>query len=278
MWFVLAFLSAFLYASLWLFARASKGMPSSIVTAFQFLPGPIMLIILSSRIHFPWHEPRWYLFLVITFIVTPPFSWAMNFASQRIEVTLIKPLSSLSSISALVFGMLLSHQTFSLKAVLGILVSTVGLMLIYHARWKVWRKPYPWLVLASMMVFGLNATVAGMLLQVFPHPLTISATSLTGGFLLSAVSGVNHRKHMRWTPQTIGLLLSFAAACVGQELFTDYALVLAPAAYVLAVKRTSIIMATVAGYLIFHEKDVPLTKLLMATAIVIAGLVLLLVG
>lgn len=275
MWFLLSILAAIFYASLWLFARASKGMPSSIVTAFQFLPGPIMLLILSTRIHFPWALPQWYLFLLTTFIIVPPFSWAMNFASQRIEVTLIKPLSALSSISAILFGVILAHQAFSLRSILGILVSTCGLLLIYHARWSVWKKPFPWIVLASVLMFGFNAVIVGMLLAVFPHPLTVSATSLTGGFVLSAFSGMRRRKHMTWNARNLALLLCFAAACAAQELFTSYALVLAPAALVLSVKRTSIIMASVAGYFLFREKDIPLKHLLRATSVVVVGLVLM---
>jgi drug/metabolite transporter (DMT)-like permease len=277
MWFALSILSAFLYASLWLFARASKGLPTSVVTAFQFVPGPIMLILLSTKIHFPWTEPRWYLFLITALVIVPPFSWALNFASQRIEVTLIKPLSALSSISAVLFGMILAHQTFSLNAILGILISTAGLMLIYHARWTVWKKPYPWIALASVLVFGFNATVAGYLFQVFPHPLTVSAVALTGGFIPPMLASMRHHKRMTWNRKTITLLLSFAAATIAQELTTDYALVLAPAAYVLSVKRTSIIMASAAGYFFFHEKDIPLKKLILATVIVVTGLAILLI-
>ena len=44
MWFPYALLAAFFYALLWTLGRASRGMPTSVVTAVQFCLGPLLLL------------------------------------------------------------------------------------------------------------------------------------------------------------------------------------------------------------------------------------------
>jgi len=274
-WFWLALLAAVFYASLWLFARASKGMPSSLVTAIQFSPGPVLLAATAHSVDFPWHEPSWYVFLVSQFVIIAPLAWALNHVSQRIEVTLIKPLSGISSISALIFGSLAFGEHFSSAAIFGIAVSTAGLLLLYHARWSVWKSPYPWIVLLAVIFFGVNATLMGHVLSYWHHPVVMSGLAMTSSCIFALFHAVRSYKHMVWTPQRVKLMVSFTAAMLAQELSTQYALALAPGALVVSVKRTSIIMAAAAGYWLFHERDIPLRKLLLSTILVCCGVLLL---
>lgn len=275
MWFLISLLAAVFYASLWLFARASRGMPSSIVTVIQFSPGLALLAWSIPTVDFPWDMKGWYAFLALQFLILPPLVWAMNFASQRIEVTLIKPLSSLSSISAAITGIVLFGEHLSPWAIMGILVSTAGLLLLYHARWNVWKSPYPWIVLTGVAFFGLNAAFMGYILSVWPHPIAMSGLAMSSICIFAMIQAIRSHKHMRWTKRRIQLLASFAFANLTQELMTQWALLLAPASLVISVKRSSIILAAVAGYFLLHEREIPLKKLLVATLLTTAGIALL---
>lgn len=277
MWFFLSIIAAFLYASLWLFACASKGMSSGVVTVLQFSLGPVVLLASMWHLHFPWHEPVWYAYLLISFFANPPLSWALNYASQRIEVSLIKPLSGLSSLSAALVPVLVFGETLSMSGVAGMIVGTAGLLLLYHAKWHVWKTPYPWIVLLTVLVFGVNAAVVGAALKVFPHPIVMSGIACTANCLFALFYTRGKWKEISWTPFMILLMAGFALATLGQDFATNIALQLAPAGYVISVKRTSIIIASVGGYLLFRERTIKLPRLLAATTLVVAGVILLLV-
>lgn len=60
-----------------------------------------------------------------------------------------------------------------------------------------------------------------------------------------------------------------------QDLSTLYALTLGPSAYVIAVKRTSVLIVAVLGYFFLHERDQSLMRLLLASGLVVSGVGLL---
>lgn len=276
MWFALSLLSAVFYASLWLFARASRGMPSSIVTAIQFSPGPVILALSLPGTALPWDQPSWLVYLASQFLIIPPFAWAMNHVSQRVEVTVIKPLSSISSISAAFAGIAFFGDQFSPLSLAGIAIGTMGLLLLYHARWNVWRTPYPWIVLASVLAFGVNAALMGHVLSYWKHPIAMAGLAMTSTFLFTTIPALSQRASAVWTQKRVLLMLSFVAAMIAQELSTMYAFALAPsAAYVVSVKRTSIIMAALAGYLLFNERETPLPRLILSAGLTSAGVAVL---
>lgn len=276
MWFLLSIIAAFFYASLWLFTRASKGIPSSVVTTLQFVIGPVLLLTCWNT-PFPWSEPIWYWYLLISFCIVPPFSLALNFASQRIEVTLIKPLSGLSSLSAVLLPVLLFHQTIAVTGILGVAIGTLGLLILYHAKWHVWKTPYPWIVLCTMLIFGVNAAIVSQTLQIFPHPILLCFISHTGIFLFAFVGSLKQWKKISWSRNQIVLMIVLSCVTLLQEFATNIALGLTHAGYVVSVKRTSIIIASMAGYFFFHERSIKLPRLLAATSLVVGGVVMLLI-
>ncbi len=275
-WFFLSLFAAFTYSFVWLLVRATKGLPSSVVTTIQFIVGPILLFFSIGSVTFPWSEPVWYWYLLSSCII-PPLSVALNYCSQRTDVTLIKPLSGLSSISATLLPIFLFHTSFPLTGLLGVAIGTIGFFILYHARWDSWKKPYPWIVLITMLVFGINAAIVGMTLAVFPHPFILCFVSHALICLFSLGSSVRHWKGISWNIRYIGVLAALATVTILQEFATNAALTMAPAGYMISVKRTSIIFASLGGYFFFQERSIPLRRLLTATIIVVAGVALLLV-
>jgi drug/metabolite transporter (DMT)-like permease len=271
MWIAVTLLSATLYASLWLFARASNGISSRVVTASQAALGPVALAYGLLYYPMPWHDPIWQRYIAFDCLVIPFVLLLMTYASQRVEVSVIKPLSGLSGLFSLLFAMLLLGERFTAWGVLGVLITTAGLAVLYHGRWSVWKTPYPWMVLAGIILFSIAALLAGMALTVYPHPITVSGLYLSATFAVNALLAGPEWRKTQWTKTTIMLLAAFAVASILQEILTMLAFQMAPVPYVLSVKRTSIILAALAGYVWFNEREQPLWQLMLATGLVVAG-------
>lgn len=276
MWFPFALLSAFFYAALWVLARMSRGMPSTVVTALQFVFGPPLLFYTATRIEYPWHEPWWQLYLLLPLLILPLTAWAMTSALHTTEVTLVKPLFGLSSIATLFVSSSFFGETFSRWGLLGILLITLGLLLLYHERWEAWKSVGPWMVLTGAVIFGVNAAVVAEVVSRFPHVIALSALVMTTTFAANALGAGTLWRKMRWSRRNLLILLALAVACFGQDVITLYALTLGPSAYVIAVKRTSVLIVALLGYFFLHEREQSLWKLLLASALVVLGVSILL--
>lgn len=271
MWFPFALLSAFFYALLWVLARVSRGMPSTVVTAVQFVFGPLMLLMVIPTIDYPWRASWWQLYLLFPFLIVPLTSWAMTYALHRTEVTLVKPLFGLSSIATLFVSSAFFGEEFSRWGLFGILFITLGLLLLYHEHWEAWKGAGPWMVLAGAIIFGVNAAVVAEVISRFPHVVALSALVMTTTFAANALGAGPLWRKMQWSKRNFLILLALALACLGQDVITLYALTLGPSAYVIAVKRTSVLIVGVIGYFFLHERDQSLMRLLLASGLVVSG-------
>ena len=195
----------------------------------------------------------------------------MTKALHTTEVTLVKPLFGVSSIVALLVAALFFGGPVSLWGVLGILLVTAGLFCLYRDRWGNWRCAGPWMVLAGAIVFGANAAIVAVVLARFPHVLAISALFMTGSFLLNFIPAVPLLGQVPWSWRNILILIAMAIVVVVQDLATLQALTLGPSAYVIAVKRTSVLIVAFLGYFFLHERDQSLMRLLLASGCVVLG-------
>ncbi len=278
MWVLLSLLSAFAFAGMWLLARASRGIPSSIVTAAQYATGPLLLLIFLPGTPLPWGLPLWYLFLIFNASIMAIASWGMIVASHKVPVTVSNPLLGLSSVSSLITVFLFFHGTFTVWGITGIFLTTLGLFVLYRGRWTMWRTRYPWIVLAVVILYGINGSIMHALLNDFPHPMVLSGIFLTCNFLMPLTQAAKKFRSVSWTGDVILLLVALAAVTLTQDLATIFAFRLAPAPYVLSIKRLSVLLSVLGGYVLFHERDESLGRLLLSTIIVLAGVVMMTVG
>ncbi len=267
MWAVLAFTSAIFYTVMWGAMRASRGIPVIIVQISYTLFAPILLVVHHGP-PMPWHEPIWWIYVVWVSIVNIPFSWMHTYSVQRTDVTVSKPISAFSSIIAMFVGWFAFDISLPPFAIFGITAGFVGMWLLYHARWTVWKEPYPWMLILCIISFSITSVLITEVLKIYDDVLVVTGISLFGPFCLwVCIAAV---KHIHWRPTSsmLVILATIAIATVIQEVAMTLAMTSAPAAYVISVKRTSIIMAAFVGYFFFHEKKVPLWRLVAATAIV----------
>jgi len=275
MWFPLALAAAVLYASMWLFARASRGIPSGVVTAMYSIWAPLLLFVVAQSVDYPWHERWWQLYLLMPFLIMPFTLCMLTYACQRSPVTIVNPLASLSTFSTLTITTAFFAKSFSSIHIAGMVVVTAGLFFLYHGQWTEWKKPWPWLVLLGVLILGLNVAIIKEVLERFPHPIAVLALAATGTFAVNAIFAGKSWHKMKWTQNAILLLGAFALVNLSQDILTFLALSLGPAPHVVAVKRTSILFAAIGGYIIFKEKGQSLVRLLFACVVVVLGVVML---
>ena len=278
MWFLYASLAAIVYTLLWIFTRLSRGMPSSVVTALEFSFGPFLLLYTTQTVDFPWSERWWQLYLIFPFFILPLIMWMLTYALHRNEVSSIKPLFGFSSVSALIAASLFFGETITAWSVLGVLIITLGLFCLYHGRWESWRHYGPWIVLACAILVGVNGAVLVWVFGRFPHFLAVAALSMTSIFIFNAVIAGRAWARVSFTPRRVGLLVAPSVIVLLDNIFTLSALSLGPSASVIAVKRSSILLTSIVAYVFLKERSQSLPRLLVASGLVVVGVVLLTVS
>lgn len=278
MWVFLSLGSALIYTAQWAVVRAShQKIPSSMMTAAYGTLGPALAA--GAFVHpMPLDEPVVLFYLFYIFVINPPFSWFSTYAIQRMPVSLSQPLSSLAVISSTLGGMLLFRTEFSPLGLLGIAFGFAGLWMLYHARWSEWTKPYPWILSLCILNFGFLSTVIGQVLEVYPHPVILTGIGMSGTLSLSLVGSVLQRRQIRLTKQTFAMLAFISVSHITSDALQLTAMGIAPAAYVISVKRASIILSALLGYSLFRERQTPFWRLMTASFIVLLAIIFLAVG
>jgi uncharacterized membrane protein len=274
-WFLLSLLAALSFTALWILTRLSREMPSNAVTALQALPGPVILWYATWEIDFPWGEPLWQWYLVFPLLLMPIALWALTASVHRTEVTLVKPLSAFSSVCTLVTAFVLFGEKVSGYGVTGVFIITAGLFLLYHGRFAAWRKSGPWLALLGAIIIGVNAGVLAGVLDLFPFVLAVAGFSMTTTLLINGAAAGRSWREIKWSKANILIAAAMIFVNVLQHIFTLTAFLYGPSSYVIAVKRTSLLLTAVIGYVFLNERDQSLTQLLLASGVVVVGVMLL---
>lgn len=275
MWLVLTLASSMLYAAQWAVVRAShQKVPSSFVAAAHGIAAPVLALGVL-RHPMPLDLPIVQIYLVYVFLINPPFSWISIYAAQRIPLSLSKPLSSFASVSATLAGWLAFDLRFPPLGIAGITLGFVGLWLLYHARGNAWKQPYPWLLALCMLNFGLVSALTGQVLAVYPHPVIVTGIGLTGALTIAGAVSARQWRRLRVRRETVGILGFIALSNILSEVLYSMALGMIPAAYAVSTKRVSIIITALLGYYLFRERELPLWRLLAASALVAAGVALM---
>ncbi|HVW67268.1 MAG TPA: hypothetical protein VHA78_06115 [Candidatus Peribacteraceae bacterium] len=276
MWFLLAFFAAVIYTAMWVAIRASAKIPVTIVQIAYSISGPLLMI----GFHPPqaaWSSSVWWMFLGWMFLVNPVFSWLFTYAVQRTDLTISKPLSSVSSVVAMATAWAAFGENLPAFGIAGILIAAAGMWALYHTRVHAWRTSYPWILLMCVASFGVNSVITHETLKIYPDPFVLTGIGFTGS--LPWWIGIALAKHVTWRPTkgSLWMLLVITVTTAVQDVSTTVALGMAPAAYVVSIKRLSILFTSVIGYVYFKERELTLTRLIVATCVVITGAILLVV-
>lgn len=248
------------------------------MTAVQFVFAPFLLFYVVRTVDFPWEYGWWWLYLVIPFLILPFAFWASTYAVHRTEVTVVKPLIGISGVAALVVGVSFFGEEISMRGIGGVVLIVGGLFALYHGRWESWKERGPWIIFICAFIFGATAACEAAVLSRFPHPLVISAMILTGSLCVSFVPAISSYKRIPLNRKSLLILFALPIVSVLQIVLSVYALMYGPSGYVMSVKRTSILLTAVIGYAFLKERDQSLPRLLVASGLVVGGVVMLTVG
>ncbi|HLC76107.1 MAG TPA: DMT family transporter [Candidatus Peribacterales bacterium] len=273
MWLIFAFSAAVAYSLQWILFRMSRGVPSTIVTATEYITGPLLFLIALRTVDYPWHEPWFWAYLTLPFLLIPFFVWSTMYAVHRVEVTYVKPLFGLSSMTTLLVASVFFGESISAYAVTGLVCITFGLLTLYHGRWAAWRNVGPWIILAAALFYGVNAAVVAKVLQKFPDVLGVIALVFLGSFLLNLPMAIRDLRTFRFSRNQLLILLSMVITTLLQDFLTLVGFTFGPSPYVIAIKRTSILLTAVIGYFFLNERDQSLNRLLLASGFVVIGVV-----
>ena len=252
----------------------SRGIPSTVVTAAEYVTGPFLFFAVIGTVDYPWHEPWFWAYLTLPFLLIPFFVWSTTYAVHRIEVTYVKPLFGFSSITALLVASIFFGEEMTARGAIGILCITFGLLTLYHGRWSAWRSVGPWIMLSAALFYGANAAVVAAVLQKFPHVFGIAAMIFLGSFLMNLPMAIRDLRGFQFSRRHLLVLLGMIIMNFTQDILTLIGFTLGPSPYVIAIKRTSILLTAAIGYVFLHERDQSLPRLLLATGCVVLGIIL----
>jgi len=191
------------------------------------------------------------------------------------------PFLSLTPLFLILFAYLIAGQRVSLRGAAGIALIAAGsyLLNLGAARRGVWapvlaiaREPGSRLMIAVAAIYALTSSL-GKVAITASSPLFFGATYFTALFLaftpVALRDGGRRRVNRGLVGQAVAPGLFYGVMMVTHTL----SMALANVAYMIAVKRTSLLMAVGYGYFLFHEGH--LADRLSGAVLMFAGLVLI---
>lgn len=227
-------------------------------------------------------DSSWNTTLVITMLVTAStntlYFLALRKAYHFAPVTLVYPVVRSSPLLIAFWAWLLFDQGISVSGIIGISISAMGLWLLSgSSRHGDARHALPWALVAafSTSIYSLSDKHAVTYLPTFGSQLGFITIGYLASFL--GLSLINYRENKSIIPASRPKLLYIMLG--GIFIGLAYALVVRamlvlPAAYVVAYTNAGIVLATVLSIWVFREMEKWKSRLL-ASIIVSLGLVVL---
>ncbi|MEJ2031929.1 MAG: EamA family transporter [Deltaproteobacteria bacterium] len=281
LWFALALASALaMSASDALSKHFSRKVSDFTNTWVRFhYAAPFMLMVLAAIDIPPLDRTFW-----LTLAILLPLeitAWLLYLKAIRLSpLGLTIPFLGLTPVLLLVVPRLLLGEKVSLLGGLGVVLVAAGIYLLNASRtvegWlgplrAIRSEPGSRLMLSVAAIFSVTATLGKVLIL---HSSVLFVAAIYFPLLALILAPVAFarpqvRRELMSSPGQ-GALIGFAFALMALSHY--YAIKIAPVAYMVAVKRTSLIFATVWGWLFFQEGH--LRERLLGATVIVAGVLL----
>lgn len=206
---------------------------------------------------------------------------------QRLGISTTIPLMALSPGFVALGGTLLIGDALIPMQWGGLLLMVAGMYMIQLEGDSVWWRPLvrlfvdrnQWVILLALAASVAVALMDKSILSSYKIPpqifITVQQWYLAGLFLLLMAIRKTYRTEepILWNRNLFLGLIALAAVTVGYRYLQMRGVMLAPVALVLAVRRTSVVMASLVGGSLFHEKG--FIRRSIAAAILAVGAILL---
>jgi uncharacterized membrane protein len=269
MWLAYSVLSAF-FDAFWQLGnkKLASGMDRTVVNLALFLCAlPVYLITLASEgvpeigIDYLWSAP---VNILIDFIA---FN-ALTMAYAIGEMSMVMPLLSFSSIIVVLTGPLIVGESPSMIGIVGIFVLVAGAYLLNLSTMRDgWLRPLralftqraSQLALFVAVLWGLNSQVAKVSLENASAGFHLTVVSLAGSLAFGLQLWMKRRRYrVTFNPRKAHLLLMMGVFA-GISVIAQFAAYSAPGglvAYVISIKRLSLLLGTFFGWLFFRERNI----------------------
>lgn len=279
MWLVLSFLTAVLTSVQDVTAKSVSGRVGPYVTAWAwtFFSLPILAVALLYEKGVVLGPHFWPLLVTDAALLTVS-SICLFKSIQSGDLSLTLPLLGLTPLFLLVTSPILVHEWPNIHGLAGIFLIVSGTYLLYY-RWGVDRlgdplrrmrkaKSLRYMLLTTFLFsIGGNLDKLGALSSspvVWSFALNATTSITLGLVLLFRVADVPHQVRNNWRS-----LFFLGCAMAVMMIVQMNAIILANVSYVIAVKRTSVIMSSLWGFWILKEQSG--VQRIVATLVVVAG-------
>ena len=289
-WYLFGFSSAMLAAAAavlekWLLKRMSVWQMSawfSLITALLVIP--ILLTFKGSLSSLS--GVLWGVILLKSLMEAVQFVAVMT-GIKRLGISTTIPLMALSPGFVALGGSLLIGDALTLVQWGGLLLMVVGMYVIQLEGASAWWRPFvrlfadrnQWVIVLALVASVAVALMDKTILSGYKIPpqifITVQQWYLAGLFLLIVIIRKINRSEasLPWSRNVVLGLFTLAVVTVGYRYFQMRGVMLAPVALVLAVRRTSVVMASLVGGSLFQEKG--FVRRSIAAAILAVGAILL---
>lgn len=289
-WYLFGFSAAMFAATAaviekWLLARMNVWQMSawfSLITALLVIP--ILLTFKGSLSSLS--GVLWGIILLKAILEAVQFVAVMT-GIQRLGISTTIPLMALSPGFVALGGTFLIGDALIPMQWGGLLLMVAGMYMIQLEGDSVWWRPLvrlfvdrnQWVILLALAASVAVALMDKSILSSYKIPpqifITVQQWYLAGLFLLLLAIRKTYRTEepILWNRNLILGLIALAAVTVGYRYLQMRGVMLAPVALVLAVRRTSVVMASLVGGSLFHEKG--FIRRSIAAAILAVGAILL---
>lgn len=289
-WYLFGFSAAMLAATAaviekWLLKRMSVWQMSawfSLVTALLVIP--ILMTFQGSLSSLS--GVLWGVILLKSILEAVQFVSVM-IGIKRLGISITIPLMALSPGFVALGGTFLIRDALTPVQWGGLLLMIVGMYVIQLEEDTDWWRPFvrlftdrnQWVILLALSASVAVALLDKTILSGYKIPpqifITVQQWFLAGLFLLIVVirKAAGAEDAMPWNATAVLGLVALAVVTVGYRYLQMRGVMLAPVALVLAVRRTSVVLASLIGGSLFHEKG--FIRRSIAAAILAVGAILL---
>jgi len=219
--------------------------------------------LIAGCIAFFTQRPDWSLpllgIIALAIIIELGAFLLMRHGLRRGEFSRLAPILGFSPVLTALFGLFVG-QYLTAASWTGIVLITLGLLILNHLRWTDGAL----IMLIVTLLFSINPLI---------QQIGITFASISW-FMFLVFASISIIVFFMKRPPFAFALFSYGAL-FSLEIFGQFiALSLSPAALVMAIKRLSVVFSSLAGIFILHEKN-HLARKLFSSAIIVAGSILL---
>ena len=283
LWITLSLLTAFATASqdAWV-KRYFSHLSTAEMTAFPFLYSvPLFAAVLPFVPVPPLDHVFYWSFLLSIPLHIVPFFLHMK-AIQISPLSLTLPYLAFTPVFLILVGFVVLQEVPNIWGIVGILTTCVGSYILnlssgYRSLMApilaVFKEKGSWLMLIVAFLYSLSGAVAKKaILHSSPLFFTTSFFCFLGICMTLAMLIFGHARAGVFR-ENIGKGIIAGVLLFAHAIFHGFAISLTKAAYMISVKRLSVLIGFGYGWLVFKEKDIPVR--LIGTVLMVAGAVLI---